>query len=99
MLTIKGYDKLNYKDINLTYYIREVKESLNFYDFYCVNRDSNFSAVIGLHRYSNEKYKGESAYDIIWNGQKTSVSVTSNWIADRDNMIEALKSVTEEKQW
>ena len=99
MLTIRGYNKLNYRDINLTYYIREVKESQNFYDFYCVNRDSNFSAVIGLKRGMNRIYKGENLHDMIWNGQPTQVSVTSNWISDMNNMIKALISVIEERPW
>jgi len=99
MLTIRGYMKLNDMDVNHNYHIREVKESNNFYDFYMVNNQTGYTAVIGLNRNMNRVYKGENLYDMIWNGQPTQVSVTSNWIADRDNMIKGLISVIEERPW
>ena len=99
MLTIRGYMKLNDMDVNHNYHIREVKESNNFYDFYMVNNQTGYTAVIGLNRNMNRIYKGENLYDMIWNGQPTQVSVTSNWIADRDNMIKGLISVIEERPW
>jgi hypothetical protein len=99
MLTIRGYMKLNDMDVNPNYHIREVKESNNFYDFYMVNNQTGYTAVIGLNRNMNRIYKGENLYDMIWNGQPTQVSVTSNWIADRDNMIKGLISVIEERPW
>jgi hypothetical protein len=99
MLTIQQYRKLNDTDVNPHYHIREVKQSPNFYDFYCVNNQTGYTAVIGLKRESTREFKGEKLYDIIWNGQKTSVSVTSDWIADKDNMIDALDSVIEERPW
>ena len=91
--------KLNDMDVNPNYHIREVKETTNFYDFYMVNNQTGYTAVIGLKRNMNRVYKGENLYDMIWNGQSTQVSVTSNWIADRDNMIKGLISVIEERPW
>ena len=99
MLTIRGYKKLNDMDVNPNYHIREVTETTNFYDFILVNNQTGYTAVIGLNRNMNRIYKGENLYDMIWNGQPTQVSVTSNWIADRDNMIKGLISVTEERPW
>lgn len=96
-LTIKEYDKLNWVDINTTHYIREIREAKNFYDFYCVNKITNFSAVIGLRRGGiwDDTLK-EWQYNILWNGRETHQWVTSDWIADKDNMIGALKGVIEE---
>ena len=91
--------KLNDMDVNPNYHIREVKETTNFYDFYMVNNQTGYTAVIGLKRNMNRVYKGENLYDMIWNGQSTQISVTSNWIADRDNMIKGLISVIEERPW
>ena len=99
MLTIRGYKKLNDTDVNPHYHIREVTETRNFYDFILVNNQTGYTAVIGLRRESAKRYGGEPSYDMIWNGQETPVVVTSNWIADRDNMIKALNSVTEERPW
>lgn len=101
MLTIRGYKKLNDMDVNPNYHIREVNETQNFYDFILVNNETGYTAVIGLRRESTKGYKhrGEPTYDMIWNGQETPVGVTSNWIADKDNMIKALISVTEERPW
>ena len=99
MLTIKGYKKLNDLDVNPNYHIREVMETQRFYDFILVNNQTGYTAVIGLKRESEKRYGGEPSYDMIWNGQETPVVVTSNWIADRDNMIKALNSVTEERPW
>lgn len=99
MLTIKGYKKLNDVDINVDYHIREVNETKGFYDFILVNNQTGYTAVIGLRRESIKTYGGEPSYDILWNGQETPVVVTSNWLSDRDNMIKALISITEERPW
>ena len=100
MLTIKGYNKLDGRRITITYRIREVKETRNFYDFYVVNELNGFSAVIGLKRISEEKSDtGEDVYDFLWNGQPIPNSVSANWISDVDNMVKALKGVTEDKPW
>lgn len=100
ILTIKGYKKLNDTDVNPHYHIREVNEAGSFYDFILVNNETGFTAVIGLHRKGEwQSDMGVWTYGILWNGQDTVVSVTSDWIADRDNMIKALLSVTEEKPW
>lgn len=100
MLVIKGYNKLDGRYVTPTYRIREVKESTNFYDFYMVNQQTGFSAVIGLRRISEETWNnGEDVYDFLWNGQPIPNSVSANWISDLDNMISALKSITEDKPW
>ena len=99
MLTIKGYDKLDGRYVTPTYRIREIKESKNFYDFYMVNQQTGFSAVIGLRRTSEDIEDGEYVYDFLWNGQPIPNSVSANWISDTDNMITALKNITEQKPW
>ena len=99
MLTIKGYNKLDGRLVTHTYRIREVKESKNFYDFYIVNELNGFSAVIGLRRESEDMEDGEYSYDFLWNGQPLPNSVSANWISDTDNMITALKNITEQKPW
>ena len=101
MLTIRGYKKLNDVDVNFDYHIRKVNETKGFYNFILVNNKTGYTAVIGLRRESKESFKhnGEPTYDMIWNGQETRVGVTSNWIADRDNMIKALNTITEERPW
>jgi hypothetical protein len=85
--------------VTITYRIREVKETTNFYDFYIVNEVSGFSAVIGLRRESEDMEDGEYSYDFLWNGQPLPNSVSANWISDTDNMIKALKSITKQKPW
>lgn len=99
MLTIKGYDKLDGRYVTPTYRIREVKETTNFYDFYMVNQQTGFSAVIGLRRESEDMENGEYSYDFLWNGQPLPNSVSANWISDTDNMITALNNITKQKPW
>ena len=100
MLTIKGYNKLDGRRITITYRIREVKETRNFYDFYVVNELNGFSAVIGLRRTSvRQSPINRDVYDFVWNGQNIPNSVTADWISDVDNMVKALKGVTEDKPW
>ena len=101
MLTIKGYNKLDGRRITITYRIKEVKETRNFYDFYVVNELNGFSAVIGLRRTSRMKSEtnNRDSYDFVWNGQYVPNSVTADWISDVDNMVKALKSVTDDKPW
>jgi hypothetical protein len=99
MLTIKGYKKLDNMDVNSNYHIREVMETSRFYDFILVNNQTGFTAVVGLRRESEEEYKGDELYDMLWNGQPTQISVTSNWISESDNMINALLSVINERPW
>ena len=100
MLTIKGYDKLDGRYVTPTYRIREIKEAKNFYDFYMVNQQTGFTAVIGLRRISDEKSEtGDDVYDFLWNGRPVPNSVSANWISDVDNMITALKNITEQKPW
>jgi hypothetical protein len=99
MLTIKGYDKLDGRYVTPTYRIREIKEAKNFYDFYMVNQQTGFTAVIGLRRTSEDIEDGEYTYGFLWNGQPLPNSVSANWISDTDNMITALKNITEQKPW
>ena len=99
MLTIKGYDKLDGRYVTPTYRIREIKEAKNFYDFYMVNQQTGFTAVIGLRRTSEDMEDGEYSYDFLWNGQPIAYSVSANWISNTDNMIAALKSITKQKPW
>ena len=99
MLTIKGYNKLDGRYVTPTCRIREVKEAKNFYDFYMVNQQTGFTAVIGLRRTSVDIEDGEYVYDFLWNGQPIPNSVSANWISDLDNMITALKNITEQKPW
>jgi hypothetical protein len=102
LLTIQNYERLSWGTPidDLEYYIREVNESPNFYDFICVNRTSGFSAVIGLGRHGEwNRFANGWGYSMLWNGQPTVVEVTSDWISDKDNMIKALKSVIEEHPW
>ena len=99
MLTIKGYNKLDGRYVTPTYRIREIKESKNFYDFYMVNQQTGFSAVIGLRRTSEDIEDGEYVYDFLWNGQPLPNSVSANWISDTDNMLTALKNITKQRPW
>ena len=99
MLTIKGYDKLDGRYVTPTYRIREIKEAKNFYDFYMVNQQTGFTAVIGLRRTSEDIEDGEYVYDFLRNGQPIPNSVSANWISDTDNMITALKGITIQKPW
>ena len=99
MLTIKGYNKLDGRYVTPTYRIREIKEAKNFYDFYMVNQQTGFTIVIGLRRTSEDIEDGEYVYDFLRNGQPIPNSVSANWISDMDNMITALKNITEQKPW
>ena len=99
MLTIKGYDKLDGRYVTPIYRIREIKEAKNFYDFYMVNQQTGFTIVIGLRRTSEDIEDGEYVYDFLRNGQPIPNSVSANWISDMDNMITALKNITEQKPW
>ena len=99
MLKIKGYDKLDGRYVTPTYRIREIKEAKNFYDFYMVNQQTGFTAVIGLRRTSEDIEDGEYVYDFLWNGRPIPNSVSANWISDMDNMITVLKNITEQKPW
>jgi hypothetical protein len=101
-LTIQNYEQLSWGTPieDSTYYIREVSESSNFYDFICINRISGFSAVIGLKRHGEWDFSMEEwGYSMVWNGQPTIIWVTSDWISDKDNMIRGLKNVIEQHPW
>lgn len=99
-LTIERYDKLDGLEITLTYRIREVKEHTNFYDFIVINQESGFSSVIGLKRDGEwEEDMKAWSYGLLWNGQDTVVSVTSDWIEDKRNMVKAILSIIEEHPW
>lgn len=96
-LTIENYDRLNWNNIGENYYIKDIIESDLFYDFICLNKTTAHSAVIGLYRkgYWDEE-RGEWGYSMLWNGIETVVWVTSDWISNKDNMIEALKLIIEQ---
>jgi hypothetical protein len=93
MLTIKGYQKLLQTEfLGSRYHIQQVSEHDGFYDIQIVNERGNTS-LFGLRRESFKDYKGAAIYDILLNGRDIKVSVTANWISDKDNMVGQLEGV------
>jgi hypothetical protein len=93
MLTIRGYQKLLQTEfLGGRYHIQQVTEYDRFYDIQIVNGKGNTS-LIGLRRESFKDYEGNAIYDILLNGRDIKVSVTANWIADKDNMVGQLEGV------
>lgn len=93
MLTIKGYQKLLQTEfLGGRYHIQQVSEYDRFYDIQIIN-EGGFTCLIGLRRESFKDYEGSPIYDILLNGRDIKVSVTANWIADKDNMVGQLEGV------
>lgn len=93
MLTIKGYQKLLQTEfIDRRYHIQQVTEYPKFYDIQIINQ-SGFTALIGLRRESYSNLEGVAVYDILYNGKDIKVSVTADWIADKDNMVVQIESI------
>ena len=93
MLTIRGYQKLLQTEfLGSRYHIQQVSEYDGFYDIQIINERGN-SSLIGLRRESFKDYKGSPIYDILLNGKDIKVSVTADYISDKDNMVFQLESI------
>jgi hypothetical protein len=93
MLTIKGYQKLLQTEfLGGRYHIQQVSEHDGFYDIQIVNGKGNTS-LIGLRRESFKDYEGNAIYDILLNGKDIKISVTADWISDKDNMVLQLERI------
>jgi hypothetical protein len=93
MLRIKGYQKLLQTEfLGGRYHIQQVSEYDRFYDIQIINERGNTS-LFGLRRESFKDYEGSPIYDILLNGKDIKVSVTANWISDKDNMVTQLEGI------
>jgi len=93
MLTIRGYQKLLQTEfLDRRYHIQQVSEYDRFYDIQILNERGN-SSLIGLRRESFKDYKGSPIYDILLNGKDIKVSVTADYISDKDNMVTQLEGI------
>jgi hypothetical protein len=93
MLRIKGYQKLLQTEfLGGRYHIQQVSEYDRFYDIQIINERGNTS-LFGLRRESFKDYEGSPIYDILLNGRDIKVSVTANWISDKDNMVTQLEGI------
>lgn len=93
MLTIRGYQKLLQTEfLGSRYHIQQVSEYDRFYDIQIINERGNTS-LIGLRRESIRDYEGSPIYDILLNGKDIKVSVTANYISDKDNMVTQLEGI------
>jgi len=93
MLTIRGYQKLLQTEfLDRRYHIQQVSEYDGFYDIQIINERGN-SSLIGLRRESIRDYKGDAIYDILLNGRDIKVSVTADYISDKDNMVTQLEGI------
>ncbi len=93
MLTIRGYQKLLQTEfLGSRYHIQQVSEYDAFYDIQIINERGNTS-LFGLRRESFKDYKGNAIYDILLNGKDIKVSVTADYISDKDNMVFQLESI------
>ena len=93
MLTIKGYGKLLQTEfLGGRYHIQQVTEYDRFYDIQIVS-EAGFSCLIGLRRESTRDWNGLPIYDVLLNGKDIKVSVSADYIADKDNMVRQIEGV------
>jgi hypothetical protein len=93
MLTIRGYQKLLQTEfLGSRYHIQQVSEYDRFYDIQIVN-EGGFTCLIGLRRESFKDFEGSPIYDILLNGRDIKVSITADYIADKDNMVLQIEGI------
>ena len=93
MLTIRGYQKLLQTEfLGSRYHIQQVSEYDGFYDIQIINQRGN-TCLIGLRRESIRDWNGIPIYDVLLNGKDIKISVTADWISDKDNMVLQLERI------
>lgn len=93
MLTIKGYQKLLQTEfLDRRYHIQQVSEYDGFYDIQIINERGNTS-LIGLRRESIRDWNGIPIYDVLLNGKDIKVSVSADYISDKDNMVLQIEGI------
>lgn len=93
MLTIKGYQKLLQTEfLDRRYHIQQVREYPNFYDITICNQ-KGFTTLIGVRRESLKNWNGIPTYELLLNGKDISVSITADYIADKDNMVLQIEGI------
>ena len=93
MLTIKGYGKLLQTEfLGERYHIQQVTEYDRFYDIQIIN-EGGFTCLIGLRRESFENWNGIPTYELLLNGKDIKVSVSADYISDKDNMVLQIEGI------
>ncbi len=93
MLTIRGYQKLLQTEfLGSRYHIQQVSEYDGFYDIQIINQRGN-TCLIGLRRESIRDWNGIPIYDVLLNGKDIKVSVSADYISDKDNMVLQIEGI------
>jgi len=93
MLTIRGYQKLLQTEfLDRRYHIQQVSEYDGFYDIQIINQRGN-TCLIGVRRESIRDWNGIPIYDVLLNGKDIKVSVSADYISDKDNMVRQIEGI------
>ena len=91
MLKIRNYDKIKKRELfsqsGLNWYVSEVYELWNRYDFILNSKDVSKTITITIGRDLRIGESSNPSYKLYKNGNGLDYYVTSDWISDMDNLI------------